>query len=243
MRPLLLLLLLALSSTSCLYAVQTPLRFEGRPYVVAAPRGAPRGVLVFLHGLSAEPWIEEQEGIRALCDGGVAAGYVVVVPFAERACSDHQRCWPTRPDGRRRDARAFAEVVPGLERLVRQVERRLGARRRLERNIVGFSNGAFFLAGAVERGLLSRWARVGVVAGGPLAATPQQGSTSTTLPKGTPALFLASFADDGFQGPSMVALEQRWQAQGRDVALVTQPGGHVWSAEHATAFLARFLPP
>lgn len=237
-RRRLVLLLCSLLLPSCLYAVQPPLHFHGHEYVVTAPNARPRGIIVFLHGLSLDPWIEEQEGIQAFATVAADHGYVVVVPFADRTCTDRQRCWPTTPTGERGDVDAFAAAVPELERLVKRVEHQLGARQ-LPRSIVGFSNGGFFLAGAVERGLLSGWDRVGIVAGGPLGDPT---TTTTALPARGPALFLERFADDAFQGPSMIALQQRWQDKGAAVQLHTQEGGHIWSAAHATTFFDRFVP-
>ncbi len=232
------LLLLVTSLSSCLYATQPPLRLQNQDVVVGVPQllpgEVPKGILVFLHGLSTEPWIEEQEGIAATVEFGVAHGYVVVVPFADRVCAGSQRCWPTKPDRSSDDAARFAAVLPMLDRVVRDVEKRVGARG-LDRCVVGYSNGGYFLAGAVERGLLSSWKKVGIAAGGPI------GELRTTPLAKAPLLSLTAFDDDEFQGPAMVALAQRLQGRGVNVALDHQPGAHIWSSEHAVTFLAAFL--
>lgn len=234
-----LVVLLALAASSCLYAVQPPLHIAGKDVVVTVPPllpgETPKGILIFLHGLSPEPWIEEQEGIAATEEFGAEHGYVVVVPFGDRVCAGNQRCWPTHPGRSAEDDAKFAAVVPDLDRVCKGVERVVGARG-LDRFVVGYSNGGFFLAAAVERGLLSSYTRVGIAAGGPVGDP-----TTTTTPTKPSKLLLAAFDDDEFQGPSMLALRDRFADRGVVAQWQQQPGAHIWSAEHAVTFLSAFL--
>ncbi|MDP2342831.1 MAG: hypothetical protein Q8O67_17880 [Deltaproteobacteria bacterium] len=203
-------------------------RFEGRRYRVDLPPGKPAGVVVFLHGRSTNPWVVEREAMAALSELARRRGLIAVVPLAGRACSDERlHCWSLGE---------IAAEVSWLDGLVDHVEERAGAGP-LERQIIGFSHGGFLLGGALERGLLGRWARVGVLAGGPVGPPRSE-------PLQPPPVFLQVGRDDHWQRPTMMRLHRRLldRAAPGTVHFREVPGGHQLSAERVTGFLRWFWP-
>ncbi len=200
--------------------------FQGRSYRLAWPKsGEPRGVLVFLHGLSPKPFREEADAISTLSKIANERGIAVVLPRARKLCSSgKQRCWELK--------NADAELAY-VDALVEHVEAQHNAQF-TERHIVGFSHGGFLLSAAVEHGLLDEYARVGIVGGGPVGNAPKQ------KPQRAPPLFLEVGSDDKTQWVSMHELFQRMSSVPSELYFREVAGGHAIDGPRMTSFMRWF---
>ncbi len=201
------------------------MQFRGRTYRVAWPDGDARGVLIFMHGLSRQPFVEEGEGMAAIARIANARGMVAVFPRARRLCGAGKRCWSTAdPDGE----------LGYVDALVDHLERQSGARFD-ERQIVGFSNGGFLVGAGVEQGLLDDYGRVGIIAAGPVGHARHRSLSAA------PPIFIEVGTEDRYQRGSTERLYRRFDAMTPKQLLFREvPGRHVINAARAESFLAWF---
>lgn len=195
------------------------------PVEVTWPAAKPKGVVVFLHGLSSDPLVEEADGIEMLTTMASRRGFITVVPVAPRRCRQGKaHCWSLDD---------VAEELASVDAAVDAVARNGGAGFR--RHIVGFSNGGFLLGAALERQLLDDFDQVGIVAGGPVGAQAK-------TPLDVPTVYLEVGRADRYQRSATVALRDRLRARTPEgvVHFREVKGGHEFSAERAQSFLRWF---
>jgi predicted esterase len=187
--------------------------------------GRGNGVVVFLHGLSPKPFREEADAIAALTKLASERRMTVVLPRARKLCANgKKRCW---------ELREIEAELAYLDALVDHLEETRGRAFR-ERHIIGYSHGGFLLGGAVERGLVAQYARVGIVAGGPV------GDAVADKPSGGPPLFLEVGADDKTQWASMHELFQRLTSCPSELYFREVAGGHRINGDRISSFLRWF---
>lgn len=199
---------------------------NGRPYQVVWPEGRPAGIIVFLHGMSRDPLVEEEDGISAIAALATNRGLVAVFPLAGAACPDDQRCW---------DTDEIAGELKQIDQVVRAVEDTLG-QPLTHREIIGFSSGGFLIGGALQRGLLNGYARAGILAGGPV------GTSGPPSARGEPpAVYLEVGKNDDSQHDSTLQLARILaRAWPKSVGLRENGGGHALDPEDVSQFLMWF---
>lgn len=187
------------------------------------PKGRPRGILVFLHGFSRDPWVEERDGINELSSFAARRGFITLVPLGDGRCQRRSvRCWSLDD---------IEDEVDAIDDVVRGVETR---GRPLERRIVGFSSGGFFLGAALERDLLDDYTRVGIIGGG---AVGQRWTSLTDVPP----TFLELGRDDDENRGAMRSLERRLLSRDADDVHVREvAGGRALTSERARHFIRWF---
>ena len=137
--------------------------FEERPYRLEWPKGKVAGVLVYLHGVSTEAPLEVERGrMDALARHANERGLAALFPTGKR---DRGYLPPPQANAFCWSHLDIPTDLDYLSRLVESVEKARGATF-ARREIIGFSNGAYLLGGALQRGLLKGYARAGVVSGG-----------------------------------------------------------------------------
>ncbi len=200
-------------------------------YKATWPDGTPQGVVVFLHGVSLHPFEEEGAGMDALAKAATRRGLVAVFPVGRRVCDwekpkVYERCWLLdQVDDEMRDVR----------RIVRAVEKTAGVHFE-KRQLIGFSNGGFLVAGALQRGLLDGFTRVGIIAGGPV------GDVVPPPDWRLPHTYIEVGKDDRWQRGTTKQLMTMLSTTAYDESLHYRevPGGHVFDGQHAASFLAWF---
>jgi poly(3-hydroxybutyrate) depolymerase len=168
----------ALSSASAARADDG--QFEQRPYYVDWPIGAPKGVLVYLHGICGEPPLKvEAEHVTQVAHFATKVGFTALFPtgLPDRGYlpppQDKWFCW---------DHKNVAADIAYVSRLITAVEKEHKVRFP-QRHLIGYSNGAYLVGGALQRALLKDYASVGMLSGGGIGTTPP--------PRGTgPAVFI-----------------------------------------------------
>jgi predicted esterase len=202
----------------------------GHPYRVYWPDDAPRGMVVFLHGVSLDPMEEEGEGIDALAQLAVQRGLIAIVPLGDRMCdftpTDVERCW---------NLDAIDDEMTSVRRIMHEVQFQAGKPLH-DLEIVGFSNGAYLVAGALQRGLLDGFTRVGIIAGGKV------GDKRPPLPRErAPRVFIEVGKDDVWtRGDTRDLWHMFMNSETIAVSYREVAGGHVWNGPRATDFLAWF---
>ena len=141
---------------------QTRHEFEGRSYLLTATSKAPEGILLYLHGARKDP-LAETAAVRELRTHALSRNYVVVQPRGSIDCNElglnhHEPrvCW---------DLRNSRMELGYIDRLIRHVEEQVGEAFK-ERHVLGYSNGGFLMAAALQEGLVQAWSKVGIIAGG-----------------------------------------------------------------------------
>jgi predicted esterase len=199
----------------------------GHPYRVYWPERPLTGMLVFLHGVSLDPMEEEGEGVEALADAANKRGLIAVVPIGDRMCdfskNDVERCW---------NLSSIEDELSDIRKIMADVEKLSGHALR-ERQLIGFSNGGYLVAGALQRGLLAGFTRIGIVAAGTV------GDNKPPLAVRPPRVFIEVGSDDRWSISAtrdlVDNLDDVFSVSYREV-----PGGHVWDYHRAADFLDWF---
>lgn len=149
--------------------------FEQLPYQLYLPEEPIRGVVIYLHGMSPDPARSDRQRREALVGGLGPKGWAIAAPTARGFCDYVQ---PAEPTFRCWADRELHADIDYLSRFVSHVEREHGVVFS-QRQLIGFSNGAYFIGTAFRAGLLNSYSRVGMVAGGSprsnLPLTPANG--------------------------------------------------------------------
>ena len=203
-------------------------------FKVRWPAGTPRGVVVFLHGVSSDPFrpSEEGEGIEALAVAATKRGLVAVFPIGYQVCDfekprEYQRCWLIDQ---------IDDEMKDLTKIVRTLEKKAGVPFQ-KRQLIGFSNGGFLVAGALQRGLLDDFTRVGILSAGPV------GDRVPAPEKPLPKVFIEVGKDDKWQRGSTRQLASMLTSTtvfDESIHFREVPGGHVFDRERASRFLDWF---
>ncbi len=201
-------------------------------FALPAGRGVGMGVILYLHGMyqghgSDHEW--------AMVRSATAHGFAVMLPRGHRGLCDWKPdlrghfCWPG--GGAIADETEMKSLVSDWDRTLWQIDELLegGPHRRY---VLAFSNGAFFAAHLVRRGLFRAdgWA---LVSGGSPGEEP---ATS----KVRPPVLLLSAAEDAEQGPRLKALGQQLAGEKWPVTQCSRSGGHVLSGDDVDAALRFF---
>jgi predicted esterase len=123
-------------------------------------------MIIYLHGMGENPLESEKESIRALKSVADGKGYQLYSPLAAGTCyylapKYHSlKCWDH-------------------QNIEAEIERLLSPFRPLESwevIIIGYSNGAYLLAGAHQRNLLEGVKKVGIISGGAIGSLKPKAS-------------------------------------------------------------------
>ena len=120
----------------------------------------PDSLIIYLHGVSNNPKKDDQKLHRKLKNIAFKNTFVLYTPFAQGPCSYlspprfDQKCW---------DLLNFTDLNK-IKQGVKRLEDQYGKFKR--KIIIGYSNGGYFLAGALQRGMLNGFERIGILNGG-----------------------------------------------------------------------------
>jgi predicted esterase len=206
-------------------------KFQDRPYRLDWPTGEVSGVLVYLHGVCGDAPLKVERGQMdavareangrgraALFATGLRGRGYLPAPQKDAFCWSHL------------DIGADLDYVGKLIHMVEETKKVSFA----TREIVGFSNGAYLLGGALQRGMLSGYARVGLIAGGGIGDPPPN------LGVTRPEVFVEVGTDDVWNLEPVRRLVKRLEAADYGTRLLhvrERAGGHAVDATRMTAFL------
>jgi predicted esterase len=110
-------------------------------------------IIIYLHGMGKNPLHSEKKNIEAMKSTARKLGYQFVAPEAVGNCYYLN---PPKPDFKCWDHLKIEDQLNDI----------LKGHTDKEVILIGFSNGAYFLGGALERNLLNNISRIGLISGG-----------------------------------------------------------------------------
>ncbi|MCR9203843.1 MAG: hypothetical protein NXH75_04650 [Halobacteriovoraceae bacterium] len=134
-------------------------------------------LIIYLHGMGENPLLHEKNNITVMKKSASQNGYKFLAVEAKGSCyylnppRPKLKCWDNR-------------------KISNQLSRILKGHNNKELVLIGFSNGAYFLGGALERNLLKDVSKVGIISGGSV--------WMKKFPRliGTPKIFIENATND-----------------------------------------------
>lgn len=117
------------------------------------------GTIVYLHGMGTDPLYYEQDNIKEMKKVAESSGYRFQVVEAGGKCF---YLLPPKPGFKCWD---HLNIENQLNLIYKKIEFKG------ETILIGYSNGGYFLGGALERGLLSKISKIGIISGGSIKST------------------------------------------------------------------------
>jgi poly(3-hydroxybutyrate) depolymerase len=206
--------------------------FQDRTYRIcnASHGSKPRTLLIYLHGIAAgDPYEVERGTSKQLELWARSQAAVLLMPQAQLPCTylkppkPNYKCWGMSENG---------SDIRYINELVAHVEQQSGKFSRKE--VIGYSNGAYFLAKAYQQGALAGYDLVGLVAGG----APWSGekmNSSMSLPE----LWVEIAKEDSGNAPWQRKLIAHLPSLGvgKQLHFHEVPGGHVYNEARVATFL------
>jgi len=110
-------------------------------------------LVIYLHGMGEKPLLHEKKNIDSMKKSASQNGYRFIAVEAKGSCyylnppRANLKCWDNR-------------------KIKNQLSSILEGHNNKELVLIGFSNGAYFLGGALERNFLKHISKVGIISGG-----------------------------------------------------------------------------
>ncbi|MCK5687873.1 hypothetical protein KAI87_01325 [Myxococcota bacterium] len=184
------------------------------------------GVVVYLHGANDYPLADDPR-LVSLLDYAQREDLILLRPLGAVSC---EKLKPPRPKARCWEHSQIKKEIEYVTELVQHVTE--GKLANARREIVGYSNGGYLVAGAIQKGLLSGWKRAGIIAGGII------GMDSAAFADGYPDVFIEIGRDDKWQLEPSRRLHQSLNQAGYQHHYRETDDGHELSSKRIGGFLA-----